>query len=96
MYLDVVHMICCGQHRYDIRLHSRKTRSFLHAHITPVRGRDRKKAKFKLFLTNTHLHISVGNMNYTGLAIIAWWLFKKKLGNVAQLTPVLGLSLGVS
>ena len=47
--LDGVHIICCGLHMYDIPLHLGKKRSFLHAQITSVRGRDRKKAKLKLF-----------------------------------------------
>ncbi len=47
--LDGVHIKCCGLHRYDIHLHLGKNRSFLYAQITSVRGRDRKKAKFKLF-----------------------------------------------
>ena len=36
-----------------------------------------------------YLHISVSNMNCTGLAIITWWAFKK-IENVAQLAPALG------
>ena len=47
--LDGVHIICCGLHRYDMHMHLGEIRSFLHAQITSVQGRDRKKAKFKLF-----------------------------------------------
>ena len=58
--LDWVHMICCGLHRYDTHLHAGKNRSFLHAQITSVRGRDRKRHSLnfprQIPITITYLH----------------------------------------